>query len=139
MARINSDLCQVELCQLGEAFTAKTNAHLCRLRSLLQSLTEIPVGTRAQHSKFLSPDVIDDTYRTRARALNEVAKQRGQSLALLALQWVLRRPEVTSALIGASSTWQLDHNIKTLEFPALSADELALIDQYGAHGTALNL
>jgi len=102
-------------------------------------LTSIPEGARAHNSTFLSPDVIDDTYRKRASALNELAQQRGQSLAQLALQWVLRRPEVTSALIGASSTAQLDHNIQALRSPALTEQELAIIDEHGIHGTALKL
>lgn len=100
-------------------------------------LTDIPDGARAQNSAFLKPDVIDDVYRERAAALNTLAKDRGQSLAQLALQWVLRRPEVTSALIGASSTWQLDHNAQALDFPPLSDDELKLIDEHGVHGTGL--
>jgi len=52
---------------------------------------------------------------------------------------VLRQPQVTSALIGASSTWQLDHNVKALEFPPLTAEELALLDEHGVHGTGLKL
>jgi L-glyceraldehyde 3-phosphate reductase len=102
-------------------------------------LETIPEGARAQNSSFLSPDVIDETYRRRTSELNKLAESRGQSLAQLALQWVLRRPEVTSALIGASSTAQLDHNVKALTFPPLTADELALIDQHGIHGTGLKL
>jgi L-glyceraldehyde 3-phosphate reductase len=102
-------------------------------------LDGVPAGARAQNSTFLSPDVIDDTYRERAAALNQLAEQRGQSLAQLALQWVLRQPQVTSALIGASSTWQLDHNVKALDFPALTEQELALIDEHGVHGTGLRL
>jgi L-glyceraldehyde 3-phosphate reductase len=102
-------------------------------------LADIPAGARAANSAFLSPDVIDDTYRQRARALNEIAAQRGQSLAQLALQWVLRQPGVTSALIGASSTWQLDHNLKALDFPALTENELAEIDRHGVHGTGLRV
>lgn len=98
----------------------------------------VPAGARAAASRFLSPDDISDVYRERARALNDIATGRGQSLAQLALQWVLRRPEVTSALIGASSTWQLDHNVRaTTEFPPLTDEELALIDQYAVHGTGL--
>ncbi|SDR22151.1 aldo/keto reductase [Thermostaphylospora chromogena] len=100
-------------------------------------LDGIPADARARNSAFLTPDVIDDTYRRRATALNRIAEQRGQSLAQLALQWVLRRPQVTSALIGASSTWQLDHNVKALGFPPLSEEELALIDEHGVHGTGL--
>lgn len=100
-------------------------------------LDGIPADARARNSAFLTPDVIDDTYRRRAAALNRIAEQRGQSLAQLALQWVLRQPQVTSALIGASSTWQLDHNVKALGFPPLSQEELTLIDEHGVHGTGL--
>ncbi|RJQ83034.1 aldo/keto reductase [Amycolatopsis panacis] len=102
-------------------------------------LADIPEGARAQASAFLSPDVIDATYRERAAALNKLAGERGQSLAQLALQWVLRRPEVTSALIGASSTGQLDHNLRALDFAPLTGEELALIDEHGVHGTGLKL
>lgn len=102
-------------------------------------LDGVPAGARAQHSTFLKPDVIDDVYRQRTAALNKIAADRGQSLAQLALQWALRRPEVTSALIGASSTAQLDHNVKALDFPPLTDEELALIDEHGVHGTGLKL
>ncbi|MGC4933658.1 aldo/keto reductase [Gordonia sp. DT30] len=102
-------------------------------------LEAIPEGARATNSTFLSPDVIDDTYRQRAAGLNKLAESRGQSLAQLALQWVLRRPEVTSALIGASSSWQLDHNLAALQFPELTDDDLAVIDEHGVHGTGLKL
>ncbi|MCD0442430.1 aldo/keto reductase [Glycomyces sp. A-F 0318] len=102
-------------------------------------LEDIPAGARAENSAFLKPDQIDAAYRERAAALNDLAKDRGQSLAQLALQWVLRRPEVTSALIGASSTWQLDHNAKALDFPDLTDDELEHIDEHGVHGTGLGI
>ena len=100
-------------------------------------LDGVPAGARAQNSTFLSPDVIDETYRARTAELNKLAEARGQSLAQLALQWVLRRPEVTSALIGASSTQQLDHNLKALDFPELTGEELAFVDEHGVHGTGL--
>ncbi|GAS92905.1 aldo/keto reductase [Mycolicibacterium brisbanense] len=102
-------------------------------------LESIPDGARALNSTFLDPSVITDTYRQRTAELNKLAEARGQSLAQLALQWVLRRSTVTSALIGASSTWQLDHNVKALDFPELTADELAIIDEHGIHGTGSNL
>lgn len=102
-------------------------------------LDSIPDDARAVNSTFLKPDVITDTYRQRTAELNKVAESRGQSLAQLALQWVLRNPSVTSALVGASSTWQLDHNVKALDFPPLTDEELALIDEHGVHGTGLNL
>jgi L-glyceraldehyde 3-phosphate reductase len=95
----------------------------------------IPAGARAAASAFLSPDQIDDVYRERATALNELARERGQSLAQLALQWVLRQSQVTTALIGASSTAQLDHNLAALDFPALTDEELTRIDHHGIHGT----
>lgn len=98
-------------------------------------LDGIPDGARAKDSAFLSPDQITDEYRERARALNALALERGQSLAQLALQWVLRRPEVTSALIGASSVEQLHHNLKAPQFAPLTDDELAIIDEHGVHGT----
>lgn len=98
-------------------------------------LESIPDGARATSSIFLSPERITDTYRQRTAELNKLAEARGQSLAQLALQWVLRRPVVTSALIGASSVEQLEHNVAALDFPALSAEELTLIDEHGVHGT----
>lgn len=100
-------------------------------------LEGIPDGARALNSTFLSPEQITETYRLRTAELNKLAESRGQSLAQLALQWVLRQPAVTSALIGASSVAQLEHNVAALEFPALTADELAIIDEHGVHGTGL--
>ena len=99
-------------------------------------LDGIPVGARAENSAFLPQYVIDDTYRERAGGLNKIAQSRGQTLAQLAIQWVLRHPGVTSALIGASSTAQLDHNLKAIEFPDLTQEELDLIDSYAIDGTA---
>lgn len=98
-------------------------------------LESIPAGARAGNSTFLKPEAITDTYRRRTSELNKLAESRGQSLAQLALQWVLRDPRVTSALVGASSTWQLDHNVKALDFPLLTDDELALVEEHGVHGT----
>ncbi len=91
-------------------------------------LDTIPAGARAQNSTFLSPDAITEEYRQRARALNKIAAEGGQSLAQLALQWVLRKPQVTSAILGASSPAQLGHNVQALDFPPLTAEEIALID-----------
>jgi L-glyceraldehyde 3-phosphate reductase len=71
----------------------------------------------------LNDDVLD-----RVRALNAIAERRGQKLAQLALQWALRDPRVTSAVMGASSVEQLDTNLDALDFPALTDEELAEID-----------
>ena len=63
------------------------------------------------------------------RRLNEIAEQRGQKLAQLALQWVLRDQRVTSAVIGASSVVQLDTNLDALDGPPLTDEELKAIDE----------
>ncbi|WP_291056753.1 aldo/keto reductase [Herbiconiux sp.] len=90
----------------------------------------VPSGSRAATSRFLSAEGIDDDYLERARALNGIASARGQSLAQLALTWVLRHPQVTSALIGASSVAQLEQNVAALDAPALTADELDAIEPF---------
>ena len=98
-------------------------------------LNGIPADSRVAEGRWMSSDVISHTYLARVRGLNEIAQQRGQTLAQLALTWVLRHPQVTSALIGASSVAQLDDNIRALEGAALSDDELAAIDEFAVHGT----
>lgn len=98
-------------------------------------LDGIPADSRAAEGRWISGDNIDEVYLGRARALNAIAEARGQSLAQLALLWVLRHPHVTSALIGASSVRQLDNSLDALEAPALTADELAAIDPHAVHGT----
>jgi L-glyceraldehyde 3-phosphate reductase len=92
----------------------------------------IPADSRAAESRTLPTDRISDAYLERARALDAIAKERGQSLAQLALTWVLRKPQVTSALIGASSTAQLAENVAALAFPALSDAEIAAIEPLAA-------
>ncbi|WP_169079867.1 aldo/keto reductase [Microcella alkalica] len=98
-------------------------------------LDGVPAGSRAAEGRWISGDNIDETYLERARALNAIAEGRGQSLAQLALLWVLRHPQVTSALIGASSVRQLDDSLDALHGAALTADELAAIEPHAVHGT----
>ncbi|WAB80852.1 aldo/keto reductase [Microcella daejeonensis] len=98
-------------------------------------LDGVPEGSRAAEGRWISEDNIDETYLHRARALNEIAAARGQSLAQLALLWVLRQPQVTSALIGASSVRQLDNSLDALNGEALTADEIAAIEPHAVHGT----
>ncbi|MDO8338952.1 MAG: aldo/keto reductase [Microcella sp.] len=98
-------------------------------------LDGVPAGSRASEGRWISEDNIDDAYLERARALNAIAEARGQSLAQLALLWVLRHPQVTSALIGASSVRQLDDSLDALNGDALTADEIAAIEPYAVHGT----
>ncbi len=98
-------------------------------------LDGIPADSRAAEGRWISGDNIDETYLGRARALNAIAEARGQSLAQLALLWVLRHPQVTSALIGASSVRQLENSLDALEATALSVDEVAAIEPHAVHGT----
>ena len=98
-------------------------------------LNGIPADSRVAEGRWMNENTIDETYLSRARALNEIADARGQSLAQLALLWVLRVPEVTSALIGASSVAQLENNLAALSGPDLTADELAAIEPFAVHGT----
>ena len=81
---------------------------------------------------------LDDAVLDRVRALNGIAERRGQELAQLALQWVLRDERVTSAVIGASSVEQLDTNLDALSGPPLTSEELAEIDRYAVE-SGINL
>lgn len=98
-------------------------------------LDGVPADSRAAEGRWMTPDTIDDTYLEHARALNAIADARGQSLAQLALQWVLRHPQVTSALIGASSVAQLDDSLDALHGAELTEEELAAIEPHAVHGT----
>jgi L-glyceraldehyde 3-phosphate reductase len=100
-------------------------------------LNGIPEGSRATQGKSLDPNAIEQTL-DKLRALNDVAQRRGQSLAQLALSWLLRDPRVTSALIGASSVRQLEQNVDALKGPALTDQELTEIDKH-ATDSGLNL
>ena len=89
----------------------------------------IPAGSRASRGGSLSADQISAENVAHVRALNEMAKARGQSLAQFALSWVLRDQRITSALIGASSVAQLDENLDAAGRSDFTPDELAAIDQ----------
>jgi L-glyceraldehyde 3-phosphate reductase len=79
--------------------------------------------------------LLGSVYLERARALNRIAAGRGQTLAQLALTWVLRHPQVTSALVGASSVPQLEQNVAAADAPMLTTDEIAAIEPYAVDGT----
>ena len=93
-------------------------------------LDGVPEGSRASQQKSLSTDWLNETNLAHVRALNDLAKRRGQTLAQLAIAWVLRDPRVTSALIGASSVAQLENSLGALRQLTFSPDELAEIDQH---------
>ncbi|MFF1869748.1 aldo/keto reductase [Kitasatospora herbaricolor] len=90
---------------------------------------EVPTGSRMSVGHFLKEEALTGSKLEQLRALNKVAEGRGQSLAQLALSWVLRDPRVVSVIIGASSVRQLDQNIDALQGGPLSADDLAEIDR----------
>lgn len=97
-------------------------------------LKGIPADSRAAKATgFLRTDQVTPERVEAARQLNEIAQQRGQSLAQMALAWLLHDERVTSVIIGTSSVAQLDDNLKTLDNLAFSADELAAIDGILAH------
>ncbi|WP_199737715.1 aldo/keto reductase [Cellulomonas sp. PhB150] len=96
---------------------------------------DVPSDSRAAVGHFLKASAISEEYLTRAAGLNEIAASRGQSLAQLALSWVLRDPRVTSALVGASSVAQLEANVAALSAPALTHDEIAAIEPFAVDGT----
>ncbi|MDQ1572732.1 MAG: L-glyceraldehyde 3-phosphate reductase [Actinomycetota bacterium] len=98
---------------------------------------KVPADSRVAEGRWLNESTITDDYLARVRALNHIANERGESLAQLALTWVLRHPQVTSALIGASSVAQLDNNVGTLAKPALTAEEIAAIEPFAVDGTSL--
>lgn len=97
----------------------------------------IPSDSRVAEGRWLNAEKITDVYLERVRALNTIASDRGQSLAQLALTWVLRHPQVTSALIGASSVAQLENNVGALASAPLTADEIAAIEPFAVDGTSL--
>ncbi len=82
----------------------------------------------AAQSRGSRPDEIGPEAVATLRALDAIAKERGQTLAQMAIQWVLRDSVVASALIGASSTRQLDENLAALTGPAFDTEELERID-----------
>ena len=89
----------------------------------------VPAGSRASLNGSLSSDQLAPATLAHVRALNEIARSRGQTLAQMALSWVLRDPRVTSALIGASSVAQLEENLAAAARTEFSDEDLAAIDR----------
>ena len=93
-------------------------------------LNGIPEGSRAARSSgFLQQSQVTHEKVEAARQLNEIARRRGQTLAEMALAWVLKDERMTSVIVGASSVNQLADNLKTLEHLEFTADELKEIEQ----------
>jgi L-glyceraldehyde 3-phosphate reductase len=94
----------------------------------------VPESSRVRAGDYFSDNLLTDENLERVRALNEIAARRGQSLAQLAIAWVLRDPRVTSALIGVSSVKQLEDNLAALARLDFDSAELAEIDRYAQDG-----
>jgi len=97
-------------------------------------LEGIPDASRAAQDKSLDREMLSDTNLERIRALNEIARRRGQTLAQMALAWTLRDPRVTSTLIGASSVAQLEDSLGAVRGLDFVAEELADIDGHAVEG-----
>lgn len=97
-------------------------------------LNGIPEGSRASQGKSLSPDSLTPQNLTHVRALNAIAESRGQTLAQMAIAWVLRDPRMTSALIGASSAAQIDDSLGAVKNLTFTVEELATIDHHAVEG-----
>ncbi|MDZ7706339.1 MAG: L-glyceraldehyde 3-phosphate reductase [Trueperaceae bacterium] len=90
----------------------------------------VPEDARVNYAPSFKRDFLNEDTLSKVRALNEMAQDRGQSLAQMAIAWVLRDPRVTSALIGASSVDQLRENVAALDRLDFADDELATIERY---------
>jgi L-glyceraldehyde 3-phosphate reductase len=97
-------------------------------------LDGVPADSRAAEGRWFTSSAITPDYLARARALAAIAADRGQTLAQLAVTWALRHPQVTSALIGASSVTQLEDSLTAAVAPALTEDELTAIEPYAVDG-----
>jgi L-glyceraldehyde 3-phosphate reductase len=93
-------------------------------------LDGIPPQSRAAEGRFLTADMLDDKTLAHVRALDELARGRGQSLAQMAIAWTLRDPRVTSSLVGARNVAQLDDTLGALQRLEFTDDELAEIDRH---------
>ncbi|WP_040883402.1 L-glyceraldehyde 3-phosphate reductase [Janibacter sp. HTCC2649] len=93
-------------------------------------LKGIPEGSRASQGKSLSPELLTEDSLKHVRALNAMAKKRGQTLAQMALAWLLKDSRVTSVLVGASSVEQLDDNLLAVKNITFSDAELKAIDKH---------
>ena len=97
-------------------------------------LKGVPENSRAAQDGSFRKSMLSEANLANVRALNQIAQQRGQSLAQMAIAWVLAKPTITSALIGASSWAQIEECLGALQTPDFSANELQSIDRYARDG-----
>ncbi|MBO4589507.1 MAG: aldo/keto reductase [Bacteroidaceae bacterium] len=92
-------------------------------------LNGIPSDSRMMEGRFLKREVLTETLLMKLHALNNVAHERGETLAQMSLAWVLHHPATTSVLVGVSNTEQLEQNIRCLQSPAFSEEQLRRIEE----------
>jgi L-glyceraldehyde 3-phosphate reductase len=97
-------------------------------------LKGVPENSRAAQDGSFRKSMLSEANLANVRALNQIAQQRGQSLAQMAIAWVLAKPPITSALIGANSWAQIEECLGALQTPEFSAAELQSIDRYARDG-----
>jgi L-glyceraldehyde 3-phosphate reductase len=97
-------------------------------------LDGVPADSRVRSSVSFSEQLLSEENLGRVRALGQIASARGQSLAQMAIAWVLRDPRITSALVGVSSVKQLEDNVAALQRRDFTPDELAEIDRHAQEG-----
>ena len=97
-------------------------------------LKGVPENSRAAQDGSFRKSMLSEANLANVRALNQIAQQRGQSLAQMAIAWVLAKPTITSALIGASSWAQIEECLGALQTPGFSANELQSIDRHARDG-----
>jgi L-glyceraldehyde 3-phosphate reductase len=95
----------------------------------------VPEGSRAKDGVWFQKEFLSEENLNRVRALNQIAQRRGQSLAQMALAWILRDKRVTSALIGARNVEQLDNSLDALKQRSFTREELIEIDRYAQDGS----
>lgn len=97
-------------------------------------LNDVPEDSRGSRPGPLRPEFLSEENLNRARALQEIAIGRGQTLAQLAIQWTLRDPKVSTVVAGARTLQQLDDTLDACNGPALTSEELEIIDTYAVEG-----
>ena len=97
-------------------------------------LQGIPDSSRAAQNSFFRKSMLSEGNLANVRALNQIARERGQTLAQMAISWVLRQPAITSALLGASRWEQIQDSLGALRNTQFSAEELQKIDRHALDG-----
>ena len=101
-------------------------------------LNGVPAGSRATQGKTLKDGMLSEENLDHVRALARIAEERGQSLAQMAVAWVLKDPRISSVLVGASKPEQLDDTVQGLQGPDFTTEELSRIEEHALDG-GLNL